>query len=416
MSGEEELLHDTPVVDADVLEAAKENVQPLATGRRVTALSSLLATPHAHRESRLTATRRRLQMNVEVALEDDEDDPLEAYWALVNWVLENYPQGQSAESGLLDLLEEATRKLRGHRDGIWHGEIKYLKLWLLYASYVEKPTVIYRFLVANEIGTNHSLLYEEFSAVLERDLRRQEADDIYRLGIARRATPLDHLKSRHQDFQKRMMTAAPVPASASSSGSRGPAPLATTVDRTPAIPLVQRAQPSGPNAPVPVFVDPSGSRSRSALPEQNQWPDIGTRKTRVKENTPQTKSMAGSKLKQKTRTASGSGASGSRIMPFRDPEPTPAAPTAPKAKKGFIPFMEEDPKPAASAEPAVPATPKFTPFRDDEEVAAEAAPAHTPPENVMKARIDHGALAEAEALRKDPLKNYGEEGLGFDDP
>lgn len=120
-------------------------------------------------------------------------------------------------------------------------------------------------------------------------------------------------------------------------------------------------------------------------------------------------------------------------MPFRDPEPAPAAPAAPKAKKAFVPFVEEEPKPAAPAEePGVSAAPKFTPFRDEDEVElvffialtcsdglqviAEAAPAHTPPENVMKARIDHGALAEAEALRKDPLKNYGEEGLGFDDP
>ncbi len=159
------------IVDCDLLEAAKENVQPLATGRRVTALSSILSTPHAHRESKLSATRNRLRINVEIALEDEDDDPLEAYCRLVYWTVENYPQGHSAESGLLELLEESTRVLKDNRDGRWRGEMRYLKLWLLYASYVERPTVIYRFLIANDIGIDFSLLYEEYAAVLERDGR-----------------------------------------------------------------------------------------------------------------------------------------------------------------------------------------------------------------------------------------------------
>lgn len=159
------------IVDCDLLEAAKENVQPLASGRRVTVLSAILATPHAQRESKLSATRNRLRINVELALDDEEGDPLEAYCRLVYWTVENYPQGPSVESGLIELLEEATRVLKDDRDGEWRGDLKYLKLWLLYASFVEKPTIIYRFLVANEIGTEFALLYEEYAAVLERDGR-----------------------------------------------------------------------------------------------------------------------------------------------------------------------------------------------------------------------------------------------------
>lgn len=42
---------------------------------------------------------------------------------------------------------------------------------MLYASYVENPTIIYRYLLANEIGTTYALLYEEFAIVLERNGR-----------------------------------------------------------------------------------------------------------------------------------------------------------------------------------------------------------------------------------------------------
>ena len=159
-----------PIVDCDVLEAAKENIQPLAAGRRVTALSAILSTPHAQRETRLADARKRHRTTVELALEDDSDDtdPLEVYSRFVYWTVENYPQGHSAESGLLELLEEATRVLRDDRGGKWRGDLRYLKLWVLYASYVDKPTVIYKFLLVNEIGTNHALFDEEYAIALER--------------------------------------------------------------------------------------------------------------------------------------------------------------------------------------------------------------------------------------------------------
>ncbi|KAJ7689434.1 Mad3/BUB1 homology region 1-domain-containing protein [Mycena rosella] len=422
MATHDDVFSDAPnIVDFDVLEAAKENVQPLATGRRATALSAILSTPHAQRESKLAATRNRLRINVEIALEDEEDDPLEAYCHLVNWTVENYPQGHSAESGLLELLEEATRVLKDDREGRWRGEIKYLKLWLLYASFVEKPTIIYRFLIANEIGTDFALLYEEFAAVLERDGLRKEADDTYLLGIARRAAPLDHLKARHADFQKRMMCAAALPA----------APVAPVVDtkRTvlattsaastsslPARAPAARDPPS--NARLQVFVD---ATSESADAAGNAFPDVGTRKTRVKENVPETKKMAGSTLRQPGKTkrlasASG-GASTSAFVPYVDPEaaamPPPPVPTAKTARdavprtpssstKSQIQLFIDDDVP-------VPSTPKFVPFQDEPDVASPTM--RNAPESVMKAKKadtkeDGTPTSEAEALRRDPLKNY----------
>ena len=159
------------IVDCDVLEAAKENIQPLAAGRRVTSLSAVLQTPHAQREAKLAATRHRLRLNVEIALQDEDDDPLEAYCRLVYWTVDNYPQGPCAESGLLELLEEATRVLKDDRDGKWRDHVKYLKLWVLYSTFVDKPAVIFKFLMVNEIGTSLALLYEEYAAALERNNR-----------------------------------------------------------------------------------------------------------------------------------------------------------------------------------------------------------------------------------------------------
>ncbi|KAG5219857.1 Mitotic spindle checkpoint component mad [Salix suchowensis] len=292
------------IVDCDILEAAKENVQPLASGRRVTSLSAILATPHAAREAKLSATRNRLRVNVELALEDPEDDPLEAYCRFVYWTVDNYPQGQSAESGLLELLEEATRVLKDDRDGVWRGELKYLKLWVLYASFVEKPSVVYKFMLVNDIGTNHALFYEEYALVLERDGRIPETNDDH-CPIAKGTDP----------------TPATIPAPKRVA-------LRTTVmsASTPASRPSPAPSSSRPNGKLQVFVDPTGEEPEVA--EGNAWSDLGTRKTRVKENAPETQKMAGTKIKQLGKTqrlataaAATSSGSSTKFVPFRDPAP-----------------------------------------------------------------------------------------------
>ena len=98
--------------------------------------------------------------------EEAEEFLLHSYVHFVNWTIEHYPQGHSAESGILELIEEATRILRNSK--LAKSDARYLNLWIRYASYVEKPEVIYEFVLANEIGTEWAKLYEEYSLVLER--------------------------------------------------------------------------------------------------------------------------------------------------------------------------------------------------------------------------------------------------------
>jgi len=108
----------------------------------------------------------------------------------------------------------------------------------------------------------------------------------------------------------------------------------------------------------------------------NEWNDLGTRKTRIKENVPEVKKLVGSTLKQAGRSkriASASGSTsgtGSKIVPFRDPAPgdmpllpTPveAAVNAPASTGGFMPFVDVSQESVA----AVLGTPSFTPFRDE---------------------------------------------------
>jgi checkpoint serine/threonine-protein kinase len=112
--------------------------------------------------------RQREHFKKRIAASGEEDDPLLVYDQFVQWTLENYPDNDR-ESGLLELLEETTRKFKD--DTSYKTDLRYLKIWSLYAQRVERPATIYTFLIANEIGTIYAMLYEEYANVLEKDGR-----------------------------------------------------------------------------------------------------------------------------------------------------------------------------------------------------------------------------------------------------
>jgi hypothetical protein len=108
---------DARVVDGTLLEAAKENIRPLAT-------------PHAQRG----AEHARFRSAIAAALESPDADALGAYAAYVDWTVETYPAGHAS---LVPLLEEATRALRGR----YAQDARYVRLWAAYAALVARPAL-----------------------------------------------------------------------------------------------------------------------------------------------------------------------------------------------------------------------------------------------------------------------------------
>jgi checkpoint serine/threonine-protein kinase len=112
------------------------------------------------------SSRRRSQIASEI---DEADDPLALYDRFVKWIFDEYPREHLASSGLVELLEEATRRYKD--DSSYKSDLRYLKLWTLYASLVDKPSVVYKFILTNGIGTVYALLFEDYALTLERDGR-----------------------------------------------------------------------------------------------------------------------------------------------------------------------------------------------------------------------------------------------------
>lgn len=202
---------------------------------------------------------------------------------------------------------------------------------------------------------------------------------MYRLGISRKVDSIDHLKKRYADFQRRML-AAPLPSAPSPRRSTGPP---TVGRRTVLGETASFSRPSAttssdvlinpqPNARLQVFIDPTGEAAETA--EGNQFPDVGTRISRTKENRAEINKMGDGPLPRRGNQRSVS-AVGTRIVPFRDPpargtlvpfcdeEDTGAMPSAP------TPFIEPSSTsrlelPRHRGPPATP-KPAFAPYKDE---------------------------------------------------
>ena len=119
------------------------------------------------RTSQLEQERAEYRASIAEALEEDED-PLAAYDDFIKWTSRTFPENDPG-SGLIQLLEEATRKFKD--DARYSGDLRYLKLWCTYAKMVEKPALVYAYLVKKEIGCVYGLLWEEYALALEKEGR-----------------------------------------------------------------------------------------------------------------------------------------------------------------------------------------------------------------------------------------------------
>ncbi len=137
--------------------------------KRASISSSSSKTASATTADERELQRQQYRKQLDTAL-DEEDDPLSVYHQFVQWTIKNYAEDDK-KSGLLELLEEATRKFKN--DPLYKADLRYLKLWTLYAKRCERHGAlsIYKYLMTSEIGASYSLLYEEYANALEMEGR-----------------------------------------------------------------------------------------------------------------------------------------------------------------------------------------------------------------------------------------------------
>lgn len=314
------------LIDFDIIETHKENIQSLPGGRSAKALASTFAPLSLNSKSPSPGDTRNLNdairqdYELELAAIADSDDPLDIYDRYVKWTLNAYPSAQATpESQLRPLLERATKAFQSATH--YKNDPRYLKLWLNYIRFFsDAPRETFAYLARHNIGEGLALFYEEFAAWLEGAGRWTQADEIYKLGIEREARPAERLLRKFGEFQHRFENRTQNDDEPSSPALPTVRPaLAAKIDpfasSTPRAADPQAPAPSngigGPSAArgarqkLAIFSDadatPSGVKSAFGGAAKG-WDNIGSVADRKKENTIEARPWAGETLKAGKKT------------------------------------------------------------------------------------------------------------------
>jgi checkpoint serine/threonine-protein kinase len=295
------------LIDFNVIEGHKENIQALPSGRSAKALAQLYSPPLLG--TNLTPndqhSEQRAEFEKELANIDEADDPLDVYDRYVKWTLDTYPSAQGTpQSRLLPLLERATKTFQSSKD--YKNDPRYLKLWLHYIRlFSDAPREVFAFLARHEIGASLALYYEEFAAWLENAGRWNQAEEIYKMGIENEARPAERLMRKFGEFERRKDARpqdAEEPSSPALPAAR-PALAAKTDPFSATSPSPAQQQPSrssgakkGKSSKMAIFTDDSTSSRPVSGSSLQGWDNIGSLADRKKENAVEAKPWAGEKL------------------------------------------------------------------------------------------------------------------------
>ncbi|KAF7545274.1 hypothetical protein G7046_g9603 [Stylonectria norvegica] len=320
------------LIDFDLIEGQKENIQSLPGGRSAKKLAELYSASPLHKLATPTpsSTRNvndciRAEYEAEVENLSESDDPLDVFDRYVRWTLDAYPSAQATpQSQLHILLERATKAFIGSPQ--YKNDPRYLKLWVHYIHFFsDAPRETFLFLSRHSIGEGLALFYEEYAEWLERATRWAQAEEVYKLGIEREARPVQRLMRKFKEFEERVAQQPEVMDAPSSPALPTVRPaLAPRVDpfaapSRPVDPQAQRLNSAGASKPgkskLAIFSDtdskPSAMASGGTGPKG--WDSIGSLADRKKENVVEPKPWVGETLK-----AGGKKTAAAKMAVFRD--------------------------------------------------------------------------------------------------
>jgi len=331
------------LINFDVIEEQKENIQSLPSGRSAKALAALCSPPPSGRTHTPQSTQDlnntyRAEFEKEILAIADSDDPLDIYDRYVKWTLDTYPSAQATkDSQLLSLLERATKAFLQEKN--YKNDARYLKLWLLYIKFFsDAPRETYAFLARHDVGDGLALFYEEFAAWLETHGRWTQAEEVFSMGVEKEARPMERLIRKYGEFQHRCENrpqGVEEPSSPALPAVR-PAlaakldPFAATSPREADPQAAGRAVAARGARPgkqkLAIFADESEPAEASSNGSSQAWNSIGSLEDRKKENTREAKPWAGETLRGGKKAPAGP-----KMMIFKDgvsADPLPPLPLA----------------------------------------------------------------------------------------
>jgi checkpoint serine/threonine-protein kinase len=253
--------------DMDEYEKDKENFLPLPQGRKLNQVTN--------------NEEERAKMLASLTESSSFDD----YWNYMEFTKQAFPAGHRS----ISQQRKIAISLFSH-DPSCANDKRYLSLWMNLAKKQQDPRELFKYLSVNEIGQELCLFYEEYAAYHESNGRWDEAEEIYQLGINRKAQPLDRLKRLLNDFHKRKSEIVP-----------DEPEVVTPKKMTATIRTAQPLKPQNNAMKMKVFEDKEEVKD-DLFPKNANWDQFVDESVGTKENQPTAEKWAGQTLKQKSKT------------------------------------------------------------------------------------------------------------------
>ena len=181
-------------------EAQKENAAPLERGRNVAKLGL--------RQSSIDKEALHEQVQkYEALVSPSEDpkvtqmgnDPLADWLQYIKFYQNNFPSDTRDNFLLIERCVRALAKMKQYRD-----DDRFVSVCAKYADKTKDPNQVFKYLHQQKIGGQTALFWIAWAFVAEKESDFPFAEQIFKKGISKKAEPLQMLKLRHQQFQRRM--------------------------------------------------------------------------------------------------------------------------------------------------------------------------------------------------------------------
>lgn len=183
-------------MDIEILYSCKENIQPLKKGRKANQLGlALQAEVNTELQDKLSKERGEYELAI---ITYDGPDPLQPRIEYVAWLEQTHIK-HGRDCNLIPLLEDTITLLKDNEK--YKQDPRFIELIVKYIETQENAVELFQMVYSQGLGTMCAVLYKAWAEALDQALDFKRADQVYQLGIANHAEPIEILKEGHEQFQ-----------------------------------------------------------------------------------------------------------------------------------------------------------------------------------------------------------------------
>ncbi|XP_033744264.1 mitotic checkpoint serine/threonine-protein kinase BUB1-like isoform X2 [Pecten maximus] len=133
------------------------------------------------------------------------NDPFEVWHRYILQMEKCCPEGEK-DSNLVELLDRCIRMFNNIPH--YKADQRYVSAWIRYAGFCKEPLEIYSYMQKQGIGVTLAMFYEAWASATWQLGSSQNADLILQEGVRCQAQPVDQLRRKQEEFQKKTQAAS----------------------------------------------------------------------------------------------------------------------------------------------------------------------------------------------------------------